>query len=347
MNASGASIFGENARGIKGEDRMRSSPILLAALAAMSAMACGQRTPASPFAGTWTMTLNDHPFMVLNIREESGRFAGELSRPGQFTTSDFIQFSRLDSHVATERITSAEVRGGGLHFTTVDPRDPSDTSAYDMWRDGDQSVRIKESEVPDTMEPPQFVRVVGATPSVFTGWEAGCQYRAGAVKASNAEMQRIYDADQAPRQDPGKLSAADWKEIDRKDAERRARTRELLSVGALSTADDFRLAAFIFQHGSIPGDYLLAHTLASIAGARGDASATWIMTATLDRYLQSIGQPQIYGTQFKPTPDATQEPYDRALISDALRRELGVPSLAAQVHQQQEFAKQFHPDAAR
>lgn len=87
-------------------------------------------------------------------------------------------------------------------------------------------------------------------------------------------------------------------------------------------------------------DYLLAHTLASLAVSRGDASATWIMTAALARYLHAIGQPQIYGTQFK-WPAATQEPFDRELISDALRRELGVPSLAAQVEQQRDFAKQF------
>jgi len=69
-----------------------------------------------------------------------------------------------------------------------------------------------------------------------------------------------------------------------------------------------------------------------IAVSKGDGSALWIATATLDRYLQSIHQPQIYGTQFL-TPErkpVTQEPYDRALISDALRAELGVPELAIQ-----------------
>ena len=99
----------------------------------------------------------------------------------------------------------------------------------------------------------------------------------------------------------------------------------------------------MFQHGSTSDDYLLAHTLAMIAVAKGDASALWIGSASLDRYLQSIGKPQIYGTQFKRDSDAnaTQQPYDRDLIQNALRRQLGVPSLAAQQEQLQYWTEQF------
>lgn len=67
-------------------------------------------------------------------------------------------------------------------------------------------------------------------------------------------------------------------------------------------------------------------------GSKGDAGAVWIAAATLDRYLQSVGKPQIYGTQFL-TPAGkppTQDPYDRALIGDALRHDLGVPKIANQ-----------------
>ena len=83
----------------------------------------------------------------------------------------------------------------------------------------------------------------------------------------------------------------------------------------------------------MPDDYLMAHTLSMIAVAKGDSSALWIATATLDRYLQSTGKPQIYGTQFKPGKEASQEPFNRKLISDSLRHEMGVPSLAAQQEQ--------------
>jgi hypothetical protein len=53
-------------------------------------------------------------------------------------------------------------------------------------------------------------------------------------------------------------------------------------------------------------------------------------------------QPQIYGTQFF-TPQngpVTQEPYNRNLVSDALRRQLGVPSQAVQDEQRKQYEKE-------
>jgi hypothetical protein len=135
------------------------------------------------------------------------------------------------------------------------------------------------------------------------------------------------------------LSDAQWAALSKDDAVRRGRTHDLLMAGKLHSADDFREAAFIFQHGDTPDDYLLAHTLAMIAVAKGDEGALWIGTATLDRYLQSIHRPQIYGTQFTTTSHKkmSQDPYDQVLIPDVLRQELGVPELAAQREQLKTF----------
>jgi hypothetical protein len=150
----------------------------------------------------------------------------------------------------------------------------------------------------------------------------------------NAEMAAIFAADQAIRQntDPQKFrDRAFITEMLAADAARRARTRALLDAGALKTGEDYRAAAFVFQHGSTPEDYLLAHTLAVAATARG-ADGSWIAAATLDRYLQTTGKPQIYGTQTRKTNDApaTLEPYDRALIPDSLRTALAVPPQSEQ-----------------
>lgn len=148
--------------------------------------------------------------------------------------------------------------------------------------------------------------------------------------SSNPEMLRLFKEDQADRQ--AGLSI-DWKVVGPRDEARREKTRRLLADGALHTAEDYRAAAFIFQHGSSPDDYLLAHTLAMVAVAKGDPNSLWIASATLDRYLINTGHRQIYGTQYsKPSSTAawTLEPYDRTLISDPLRRELGVPDQAAQ-----------------
>lgn len=153
--------------------------------------------------------------------------------------------------------------------------------------------------------------------------------------ADNAEMAGMLAADQAVRQGVTAERLRDrafLQTMIAEDAERRRRTRALLDAGQLQTAEDYRAAAFIFQHGSTPEDYLLAHSLAIAALAKGDAESAWIAAATLDRYLQMTGQAQIYGTQTRKTPDgpATLDPYNRDLIPDPLRTALDVPAQADQ-----------------
>lgn len=153
--------------------------------------------------------------------------------------------------------------------------------------------------------------------------------------ADNAEMAEMLAADQAVRHQMTAERLRDrafLQTMMAEDAGRRRRTRAILEVGGLRTAEDYRAAAFIFQHGSTPEDYLLAHSLAVAALAKGDAESAWIAAATLDRYLQMTGKTQIYGTQTRKTPDgpATLDPYDRDLVPDALRTALGVPTQAEQ-----------------
>jgi hypothetical protein len=154
--------------------------------------------------------------------------------------------------------------------------------------------------------------------------------------ASNAAMTRIYDEDQADRNGDGEI---DWAKVTPRDEQRRLATRKLLETGTLHTGVDFNHAAFVFQHGSTSDDYLLAHTLAMVAVGKGDKSSLWIASATLDRYLMTIKQPQVYGTQFMGTKDGgyDQGSYNRDLVSDALRGELGVPPLADQVERMKQL----------
>lgn len=166
-----------------------------------------------------------------------------------------------------------------------------------------------------------------------------------AASTSNAEMKAMFDADQAARTNPAGI---DWSVLTVQDGERRLRTRALLDAGALTSADDYYHAAFIFQHGDEPDDFLLAHSLAMVAVARGRANASWIAAATLDRYLQNIGRPQIFGTQFSTPPgqDTTQEPYNRTLVPDALREAVGVPPQAAQEQRRLEIQARYRTPAA-
>lgn len=157
--------------------------------------------------------------------------------------------------------------------------------------------------------------------------------------ATNPEMTALYDADQKARDNP---AAIDWKILWPEDRARRARTQALLDAGALHSGDDFFHAAYVFQHGETPADFLKGHTLAVIAIARGKPEAVGIAAMTLDRYLQRIGQPQVYGTQFQHVPGQawTQEPYQRDLLSDSLRTATNVPTLADQAKQLEDYQRQ-------
>jgi hypothetical protein len=166
-----------------------------------------------------------------------------------------------------------------------------------------------------------------------------------------ANIHQLFTDDQAERTVGGVLPKY-GPDVNSRDASRRAEARLLLEVGELKTAQDFHDAAFIFQHGHSPQDYLLAHILAVEAIVKGDASSKWLAAATLDRYLQAVGQKQVFGTQYSSkgymylmlrrddpnaanSPEAqqkgnTQEPYDRTLVPESLRAEFCVADQAAQ-----------------
>src|SRR5579871_6085060 len=113
-----------------------------------------------------------------------------------------------------------------------------------------------------------------------------------------SEIDRIFDADQKERAGDDAhpdMSIVTVTRMIARDAERRKRVREMLDAGELKSAQDFLKASFIFQHGAEPDDYLLAHVLAMIAVAKGDANAKDMEAFTLDRYLQNIGKPIIFG----------------------------------------------------
>ena len=147
----------------------------------------------------------------------------------------------------------------------------------------------------------------------------------------NAELYRIYTEDQGDR--AGGPEKIDWKVVSERDKKRRERVREMLAEGSVKAADDYFHAAMVFQHGDTPDDYQRAHELASKAAEMNPSHrvARWLAAAAKDRYLWSVGKPQIYGTQFKKTsPDGpwTIDPIDETAVSDEDRKKAGVPTLA-------------------
>ncbi|MCA9791892.1 MAG: hypothetical protein KC910_08850 [Candidatus Eremiobacteraeota bacterium] len=157
---------------------------------------------------------------------------------------------------------------------------------------------------------------------------------AWAQPQENQEMAEMFRQDQAARLN----GPIDWDKVSKEDEARRKRVRELLLGGQLLEAKDFYRAAFIFQHGSQPEDFLLAHILAMNAMAGGDREASWIAAATLDRYLQAVGQPQVLGTQYRKLEGKwTQEPLHEELVPDQLRKALGVRSRAEQLETLEQY----------
>src|SRR5262249_32263187 len=135
-------------------------------------------------------------------------------------------------------------------------------------------------------QPSRLGGILGAFVLVsFLGLSPDSQ-RAKAPEGDSAEMKQIYSADQADRE----INIAamtpdqrlDWtRKAGPRDSQRRKQVIDLLSRGALHTGSDFEEAALVFQHGATSDDFLLAHTLATVAIAKGSSQSRWTAAATL------------------------------------------------------------------
>jgi hypothetical protein len=293
-----------------------------------------QSLQPSGYAGTWVMKVGQRVFGVLVIEERAGAYTGAWTLPEHFEMNQGKRaaFSHITPQTKRTPFGTMTVQGDHLHFVVPEPKAPAEPDEFDMSLVNSNEALVQYVGVP--IEPWPFSKVQDRTvPVVATDWELQRSYPVKEeTSVSNEEMRAIFAEDQKVRQ--GEISDAQWTLITKQDASRRERTRGLLARDQLHTSEDFRAAAFVFQHGDKPDDYLLAHTLAMIAVAKGDNGAVWIASATLDRYLQSIHRPQIYGTQFVGDKGRmTQQPFSSEFISDSLRAELGVPSLAEQQEQ--------------
>jgi hypothetical protein len=146
--------------------------------------------------------------------------------------------------------------------------------------------------------------------------------------SDNAELSRLYNEDQADRK-PGVGKPVDWSVVGPRDRQRESRVKDLYKSGALHTGKDYHRAAMVLQHAHQPDDFLLAHEFCVAALANGDREARWLAAATEDRFLMNIGRPQRFGTQYRSSGDGSMRLYEvSAGVTDSLRAELGVPTLA-------------------
>jgi hypothetical protein len=159
---------------------------------------------------------------------------------------------------------------------------------------------------------------------VLAGSEANWKKKFG---NDNAELWSLRDGDDADRQP----WVTDLAAAVQRDRARLARVKEIVAAGGLKTANDYFNAAMLHQHGIAPDDFLQARALALRAAEMdpANARAKWLAAAAQDRYLRSIGKPQIYGTQFKQIDGVWQlEPVDESAVTDEERAKWNVPPLA-------------------
>ena len=150
------------------------------------------------------------------------------------------------------------------------------------------------------------------------------------------------DQNDQPGHGPNGTSTVDEQQYNARVETRKQQVSALLANGELKSGEDFYDAAIIFLHGETADDYLFAHVLAMDAVVKNYDTAKWIAAATLDRYLQIIHQPQVFGTQYPLDPNKshpaedttpagrfkgrTHQPYNDTLLPDSLRTDFCVAS---------------------
>ena len=158
------------------------------------------------------------------------------------------------------------------------------------------------------------------------------------VARSNAELLAAYLADRSDRAAyvAGESDNVDSAEtIKRRDAARRVVVHASLRQGSVRTADDYYHAAVVMQHGVGSDDFRMARDLARTAVKLRPwfAEARLLYAQSTDRYLQSVGKPQIFGTQYHEENGVwTLEPFDRTAITDEERARWRVQSVAERLH---------------
>ncbi len=293
-----------------------------------AALDVSQAAVPAPYVGRWAVQSGRLNFLILEVVQASNSvpLSATLLRPEHFAWypkgNGVGEISGTYLTIPADRLALA---GTDLDMNFVNPVSPSDSDEIRLSLiDADHGeIRFVGSPLP----PISVVRVKSGD-GPYAKWAPDHAYGITDSHPTNTVMTAIFDEDQNDRRSTPTNSSS----IAKADAVRRSETAKLLDLGQLHTGEDYYHAAFVFQHGVTARDYLLAHALAMVALTKRQARATWIASATLDRYLQKIGQPQIFGTQFLRPKDGpvTQNPFDRQLISDALRAELDVDPLDAQ-----------------
>ena len=143
--------------------------------------------------------------------------------------------------------------------------------------------------------------------------------------SDNVELEALRKVDQADRHFVSAPTEINWERVSVRDAARQQRVRELLLADAVHTARDFDNAALIMQHGNKPSDYLLAHELAAIAAHKGNFGS--LAALAEDRWLDSVGKQQRWGSQFDWEGNVKSMQTTGAVVTDQMRKDMFLPTI--------------------
>lgn len=226
-------------------------------------------------AGTWAYRLGPNVLLALRLEPVAGakgtQLHGYLLHPEHFNVHSpggtVLLFSGLNNVSVRDPLVSAGMHDGELALLDDTPVKPGEKAGD---RSEFQARVLDPSHISlllfASVPPLRMERVATDAPVLANNWDETRTYSEDDFAANNVEMQRIVDADQADRKDALHI---DWSVVGKADETRRQATAALLREGKLRTGRDFEGAAFVFQHGSAPDDYLLAHALAVVAISKG------------------------------------------------------------------------------
>ena len=158
-------------------------------------------------------------------------------------------------------------------------------------------VRLRHKPVSARPLVPPALAVGAGALGLLAGYLAGPAPVPAASISPGDQLAYMYKTDRRDR------FTLRWLNTSR-DEMRSARVLQLNRDGLILGPEAMLDAAIILQHGNDSSDYRVAHELAKAACEKGvnstrwdRGSAEWLAKATYDRWMMSIGKPQVYGTQ--------------------------------------------------
>lgn len=144
---------------------------------------------------------------------------------------------------------------------------------------------------------------------------------------SNRLLMDIFEKTQDIRINKNLEDSKIIKKLLKKEQEARKKLLLMLKRGEVITADDFYRAALLFQHDKSFKSYALAIALSTISYLLGERWGKSLSAAAIDRFLLSIHQKQLFGTNFENLDNTWKMAPWQEGIPDKLRKEYDIPPL--------------------